>query len=219
MVVYLPSSLVGWRSWFVAGLGCLRLWIRPRPKSVDFHDVRNRQRPCRMTIRHPKNSFSACLAWVISAKLNTFAYGMYGFASLRLWCLPLLLSSNKVKTFKYFCSFYSSKNNYAKLRKYMAKLVSVHSFPCIPYLALYLEDLMKIHRENPGPAICNLRRITLMMDVIYLIQKFQKSSKKSIPLCHSSCKHEERKYCLSINFSKDEQKFLRSSCEKYISIS
>ncbi|GFV58094.1 ras-specific guanine nucleotide-releasing factor RalGPS2 [Trichonephila clavipes] len=93
MVVYLPSSLVGWRSWFVAGLGCLRLWIRPRPKSVDFHDVRNRQRPCRMTIRHPKNSFSACLAWVISAKLNTFAYGMYGFASLRLWCLPLEYTS------------------------------------------------------------------------------------------------------------------------------
>ncbi|GFR20130.1 ras-specific guanine nucleotide-releasing factor RalGPS1 [Trichonephila clavata] len=125
-----------------------------------------------------------------------------------------LLSSNKVKTFKYFCSFYSSQNNYAKLRKYMEKLVTIHNFPCIPYLALYLEDLLKIHRENPGPAICNLRRITLMMDVIYLIQKFQKSSKKSIPLCHTSSKPEVRKYCLSINFSKEEQNFLRSSCEK-----
>lgn len=125
-----------------------------------------------------------------------------------------LLQSNKVKTFKYFCSFYSPKNNYAKLRRYMARLVSIPDFRCIPYLALYLEDLMKIHKANPGPAICNLRRITLMMNVIYLIEKFQKSSKNSIPLCPASSKPEVRNYCLSINFSKEEQNLLRSCCEK-----
>ncbi|GFW51303.1 hypothetical protein TNCV_3254321 [Trichonephila clavipes] len=39
----LPS---GWRSWFVTGLMHPRLRVRPRPKSKDFHDAENRQRPC-----------------------------------------------------------------------------------------------------------------------------------------------------------------------------
>ncbi|GFV01945.1 ras-specific guanine nucleotide-releasing factor RalGPS2 [Trichonephila clavipes] len=56
--------------WFVAGLLHLRLRVQPRPKSVDFHDAENRQRPCRILIRHVKNPLSACLAWVLSAKFN-----------------------------------------------------------------------------------------------------------------------------------------------------
>ncbi|GFT55536.1 hypothetical protein TNCV_3320511 [Trichonephila clavipes] len=39
---------IGWRGWFVAGL---RLRVRTQPKSVDFHDAENRQRPYRMIIR------------------------------------------------------------------------------------------------------------------------------------------------------------------------
>ncbi|GFV24965.1 transposable element Tcb2 transposase [Trichonephila clavipes] len=46
----------GWRGWFVARLLHLRLRVRPRPKSVDFHDVENPQRPCDMIIR--RNLFS-----------------------------------------------------------------------------------------------------------------------------------------------------------------
>ncbi|GFX09880.1 hypothetical protein TNCV_3565581 [Trichonephila clavipes] len=45
----------GWLSWFVAGLLHPRLLVQPRPKSVDFHDAENRQRPCRMIMRHVKN--------------------------------------------------------------------------------------------------------------------------------------------------------------------
>ncbi|GFW46886.1 putative transposable element [Trichonephila clavipes] len=41
----------GWRGWFVAGLSYPRLWVRPQPKLVDFHDAENRQWPCRMIIR------------------------------------------------------------------------------------------------------------------------------------------------------------------------
>ncbi|GFU69740.1 hypothetical protein TNCV_1221281 [Trichonephila clavipes] len=36
--------LAGWRSWFVAGLVRPKLRVRPRPKSVDFHNAENRQR-------------------------------------------------------------------------------------------------------------------------------------------------------------------------------
>ncbi|GFU88371.1 hypothetical protein TNCV_3744861 [Trichonephila clavipes] len=59
---------VGWRSWFVAGL--LHPWFRvqPRLKSVYFHDAENRQRPCRMIMRHIKNLQSVCLAWVLWGK-------------------------------------------------------------------------------------------------------------------------------------------------------
>ncbi|GFT01805.1 hypothetical protein TNCV_4206021 [Trichonephila clavipes] len=45
----------GWRSWFVVDLLHPRLRVRPRPKSVDFYDAENRQRPCRMIKRHAKN--------------------------------------------------------------------------------------------------------------------------------------------------------------------
>ncbi|GFU18817.1 hypothetical protein TNCV_1085591 [Trichonephila clavipes] len=51
-----------WRSWFVTGLVRLRLRVRPRPKSVDFHDAKNRQQPCRMIMWHVKDPLSSCLA-------------------------------------------------------------------------------------------------------------------------------------------------------------
>ncbi|GFX93976.1 hypothetical protein TNCV_3413471 [Trichonephila clavipes] len=45
----------GRRGWFVPGFICLWLRVRPRPKSVDFHDAENRQRKCRMVMRHVKD--------------------------------------------------------------------------------------------------------------------------------------------------------------------
>ncbi|GFY33479.1 hypothetical protein TNCV_2227481 [Trichonephila clavipes] len=47
-----------------------RLRVRFRPKSVDFHNAENRQRPCRRVIRHGKDSQSVYLASMLSAKLN-----------------------------------------------------------------------------------------------------------------------------------------------------
>ncbi|GFV48395.1 hypothetical protein TNCV_3026651 [Trichonephila clavipes] len=38
---------------------------------MDFHDAENRQRPCRMIMRHVKNLSIARLAWVLSAKLSS----------------------------------------------------------------------------------------------------------------------------------------------------
>ncbi|GFY17389.1 hypothetical protein TNCV_658021 [Trichonephila clavipes] len=49
-------TAVWWRGWFVAGLLHLRLRVQPRPKSEDFHDAENQQRPCRMIIQALKNS-------------------------------------------------------------------------------------------------------------------------------------------------------------------
>ncbi|GFX39723.1 hypothetical protein TNCV_2104671 [Trichonephila clavipes] len=43
------------KRWLVAGLLYPRLRVRPRPKSVDFPVAKNRQRPCRMNMRHVKN--------------------------------------------------------------------------------------------------------------------------------------------------------------------
>ncbi|GFT02851.1 hypothetical protein TNCV_1846631 [Trichonephila clavipes] len=56
----------GWLGWFVAGPLHPRLRVQPRPKSVEFYDAENRQRSCRMIIRHVKDP----LALVLSAKLN-----------------------------------------------------------------------------------------------------------------------------------------------------
>ncbi|GFW15497.1 hypothetical protein TNCV_4656371 [Trichonephila clavipes] len=48
-----------------------KLWLRPRPKSVDFHDAENRQQPYPLNIQHKKDPLSARLAWMHSAKLNS----------------------------------------------------------------------------------------------------------------------------------------------------
>ncbi|GFV58524.1 hypothetical protein TNCV_4933091, partial [Trichonephila clavipes] len=62
-----PSGLCGL---FVAALLHIRLRVRPKPKSVDYHDAENRQRPCRMIIRHVKDPYCDYWPFVISAKLN-----------------------------------------------------------------------------------------------------------------------------------------------------
>ncbi|GFV41412.1 hypothetical protein TNCV_3090221 [Trichonephila clavipes] len=49
----------GWRSCFCAGLVRLSLWVRPQPKSMDFHDAENRQHPCRMITHHVKDTLGA----------------------------------------------------------------------------------------------------------------------------------------------------------------
>ncbi|GFX46743.1 hypothetical protein TNCV_4038911 [Trichonephila clavipes] len=43
-----------WRSSLGAGLVRPSLRARPRPKSVNCHDAKNRQRPCRMKVRHAR---------------------------------------------------------------------------------------------------------------------------------------------------------------------
>ncbi|GFV93896.1 hypothetical protein TNCV_1811511 [Trichonephila clavipes] len=52
----------GWRGWFVAGFLRQKLRVRPRLKSVDFHDAENRHMACRMIIRPVKDPQSVCLA-------------------------------------------------------------------------------------------------------------------------------------------------------------
>ncbi|GFX17881.1 hypothetical protein TNCV_2293291 [Trichonephila clavipes] len=47
----------GCRSWYVARFVRLRYRIRPQTKSVDFHDAENRQRSCRVIMRHIKDLF------------------------------------------------------------------------------------------------------------------------------------------------------------------
>lgn len=45
-------------------------------------------------------------------------------------------------------------------------------FPTVPFLS----ELLKIDLEQPGPDICNLRRVTMMMKPIKVIQSYQKSN-------------------------------------------
>ncbi|GFX28595.1 hypothetical protein TNCV_3336551 [Trichonephila clavipes] len=57
-----------------------------RPNSVDFHDFENRQRPCRMIMRHEKNPLSVHLAWDALGKIKFLSTN---FALAELRCLPL----------------------------------------------------------------------------------------------------------------------------------
>ncbi|GFT36093.1 ras-specific guanine nucleotide-releasing factor RalGPS2 [Nephila pilipes] len=126
-----------------------------------------------------------------------------------------LLSSSKVKTFKYFRSFYSPKNNYAKLRQHTIEHLWTEDFPTIPYLALYLGDLMNFHRENSRPKVHKDYRNALMRTFTTdLISRLQEESKGNILAYYSSYKPEVKNYCLSIHFSKEEQIFLQIHCKK-----
>ncbi|GFT82008.1 hypothetical protein TNCV_3909531 [Trichonephila clavipes] len=62
-----------------------RLQVRPQPKSVDFPNAENRQRLCRMIIRHEKDPLSIHLAWMI-CKIKFLSTN---FTSAELRCLPL----------------------------------------------------------------------------------------------------------------------------------
>ncbi|GFV72582.1 hypothetical protein TNCV_3066511 [Trichonephila clavipes] len=55
------------------------------PKSVKFHDAENRQRPCRMIIRHVKYHWSICLAWLISAKVKPCRGSHHQSSGASLW--------------------------------------------------------------------------------------------------------------------------------------
>ncbi|GFW33811.1 hypothetical protein TNCV_3588971 [Trichonephila clavipes] len=57
-------------SWYGAGLVRPSLRVRPLPKSLDFHDAKNRQRPCRMIMRHVKGPKRARLVWVLQGKIK-----------------------------------------------------------------------------------------------------------------------------------------------------
>ncbi|GFU83659.1 hypothetical protein TNCV_1411971 [Trichonephila clavipes] len=60
----------GWRGWFITVLLNLRFRVRPRPKSVDFHDAENRQRPCRMIMRHVKNCLECLFGFGALGKIK-----------------------------------------------------------------------------------------------------------------------------------------------------
>ncbi|GFX66636.1 hypothetical protein TNCV_1428021 [Trichonephila clavipes] len=58
--VYQPRYLnellpAGWHSWFVTSLVRPSFRVQTRPKSVDFHDAENQQRPCRRIMLHVKD--------------------------------------------------------------------------------------------------------------------------------------------------------------------
>ncbi|GFV45183.1 hypothetical protein TNCV_35911 [Trichonephila clavipes] len=55
LFAYGGCQLCGSRSWLSAGLIFSSLRVRSRPKSVDFHEAKNRQCPCCMIMRHVKN--------------------------------------------------------------------------------------------------------------------------------------------------------------------
>ncbi|GFT13037.1 hypothetical protein TNCV_431551 [Trichonephila clavipes] len=76
----------GWvRGWFVADILHPGLRVRPQPKSVDFQDAENRQRPSRMIKRHKKDPLNVCLASVLSAKLNRSAGSNRQSSGASLW--------------------------------------------------------------------------------------------------------------------------------------
>ncbi|GFU30985.1 hypothetical protein TNCV_3953231 [Trichonephila clavipes] len=82
----------GWRGWFVTGLLYPGLRVRPRPKSVDFHDAENRQWPCRRSLE--------CLFSLDT--LDKIKNSSIDSQSSELRCLPL----GRKLSFKITCSDY-----------------------------------------------------------------------------------------------------------------
>ncbi|KAG8194756.1 hypothetical protein JTE90_026399 [Oedothorax gibbosus] len=110
-----------------------------------------------------------------------------------------LLSSNKIKKFYKLQVLCSVENGYEKLKKHMQKQMFYNS-RCIPYIVPYLNELLKIDSEHPGPDICNILRVVMMMQPISIIQNFQKSNYDALPTLPLI-----QKYILSLDFDSDQQ--------------
>lgn len=72
-------------------------------------------------------------------------------------------------TFDRLCSLFSDDSNFEKLRDHCSRKV----LPCLPYLGMYLRDLIYVDVANPTPSPS---RDLKMSNIVNVIQNFQLSS-------------------------------------------